>query len=589
MTTTKTGREIALERRQALSSLGKATVKSTVATPDVTETMRDSDSNAVSQPLSARERRQRMSKTGQADLPSVERTRAMVMKDAPKPVVREMSASTSTTYRPESGAQPPKSEAQRRREQLSKYGKAGLSQAQSPSMASRTRAQALRSQQSQVGKGAVEAVEDAPTASAVNHEIDPRDVSGTPLAQHPEMTGADRGLCREVTGTEYFSSEVFQTLCPRPEAAASTTVNADRVTGRVATTQLLRPSSRYADDVTADGLTVTGGETARSRVTGTEGDRSPRMTGSQYRNVQLGTAVRQRGRDQLMDSGRLTGHFLDGHRVLTGATEDRGSDVTGDNYADNRRTSRAQRSSAPRAGGSRRAIASPRISGITEESSHTTGTPDAVLDHMSGTPYSGSEASPRGMSGHAVTGTQPAIGAGVTGDGRGGDGAISGTPYLGEDHLAQTFGYESVERPQRQFSVMTERHASTPYQQVTSGITGSFGKGDGKVTGANDAAFGSYSGPSEHTDTPIQVTGEGATSGKKITGDDWDRNPSVTGTEGPSSHKRNTTRRGGQTMHETRVSRPERSTRDVPTSKVTGSSGNTSDGALITYSGGARG
>jgi len=136
---------------------------------------------------------------------------------------------------------------------------------------------------------------------------------------------------------------------------------------------------------------------------------------------------------------------------------------------------------------------------------------------------------------------------------------------------------------------MSKAHAATAYTQTTTGITGSFGKGGDKVTGTDDAPLARSTQATEPTQPVGLVTGEGATTGHKITGDDWDRNPSVTGTEGPSSTRRNTTRRSDESRHATRVSVPEMSTRERPVSKVTGSSGNTSDGALITYSGGARG
>jgi len=590
MTTTKTGREIALERRVALSTRGK--VSGGQDQPMVASSQTDvtTQCDEPVKGLSARERRQRMSQTGQAHLPVVERTRAsVIMKHSSQKTLQETHVVKPSTQALDQFIQKPKSDAQRRREQLSKYGKAGLSASQNPAMESRTRAQSLRAMQSQVGQG-VSQESTTPSADNAPIELDDSDrVSGTPLAQHPDTTGVDRGLCREITGTEYFSGEIFQELCPRSENPSRPVNHESRITGRVATSQLLRPETQYANDVTADGLTITGGESVRSRITGTDADRSPRMSGSQYRNVQLGSNARSRGRDQLMDSGRLTGHFLDGHRTLTGATQDRGSDVTGDNYADNRRTSRAQRPAASRTDGTRRIHSGPRISGIRDESDRTTGTPDAVREEMSGTPYIGSDARPRGISAHAVTGTQPAIGSGVTGDSRGAEGPVSGTPYLGEDHLATSFGYEPVARPDRQFSVMTQRHASKPYSRVTSGITGSFGKGNGKITGVNDASFAIRPNGTDQDSPTKLVTGEGATSGQKITGDDWDRNPKVTGTEGRSSKSRNTTRRSGESTKTTFVSQPDQRSREIPISKVTGSSGNTSDGALITYSGGARG
>lgn len=594
MTAAKTGREIALERRMALSKSGKANSDTVVATQSAAPA--ESVEVVATAPIDARERRRRMSETGKAHVPTRERTRAMVMQASAERDSQTSNPPVKTQSRSHASVVP-RSDAQQRRAQLSKYGKAALSAVNSPAEISRTRAQALRAAQSQFGKGvsairaerASKTTDQAPQHAHMPVEHARHDVTGTPVAQHPGMTGADRGLCREVTGTEYFSGDVFQALCPRPKSRPESVDQGIQVTGRVATSQLLRPRAHYADDVTADGLTVTGGEAVRSRVTGTDGDRSPRMSGSQYRNTQPTSATRRQNRDQLMASGRLTGHFLDGRNPVTGNTQDLGSDVTGDNYAGNQRTTRAERPSAAPVGGARRMNSGPRISGLNARSEDTTGTPEDVTAGMSGTPYTGSDANPRGRVAHAVTGTQPAVAGGVTGDARGADGPISGTPYVGEDHMADAFGYETTDRPVRQFSVMSKAHAATAYTQTTSGITGSFGKGGGKVTGTDDAPLAR---PAAHTE-PVQpvshVTGEGATTGQKITGDDWDRNPSVTGTEGPSSTRRNATRRGEEARHATRVNVPDLPTRERPVSKVTGSSGNTSDGALITYSGGARG
>jgi hypothetical protein len=78
--------------------------------------------------------------------------------------------------------------------------------------------------------------------------------------------------------------------------------------------------------------------------------------------------------------------------------------------------------------------------------------------------------------------------------------------------------------------------------------------------------------------------------GARITGDDWDRGDHVTGTEGRSSTRRNPTRRGGpMSAMDFRRLEPRNDDLPDPVSKVTGSSGNTETGSLITYSGGARG
>ena len=130
-------------------------------------------------------------------------------------------------------------------------------------------------------------------------------------------------------------------------------------------------------------------------------------------------------------------------------------------------------------------------------------------------------------------------------------------------------------------------------------ITGPFGKASGKVTGTEEARFGRGNGapaPAPVPETAVEIagrvkpriSGEGQNAGLKITGDDWDRGDRVTGTEGTSAIGRNPTRRGPMSaMNATQFKRNE----DVapPVSKVTGSSGNTEQGSLITYSGGARG
>ncbi|MFN5698672.1 MAG: carboxysome shell protein, partial [Cyanobacteriota bacterium] len=88
-----------------------------------------------------------------------------------------------------------------------------------------------------------------------------------------------------------------------------------------------------------------------------------------------------------------------------------------------------------------------------------------------------------------------------------------------------------------------------------------------------------------------RVTGEG--SGQRITGDDWDRGDRVTGTEGVSARRRNPSRSGsGSGAGNSAMPRfqPKRNEElPEPVSKITGSSGSTDRGSLITVSGGARG
>ena len=86
-----------------------------------------------------------------------------------------------------------------------------------------------------------------------------------------------------------------------------------------------------------------------------------------------------------------------------------------------------------------------------------------------------------------------------------------------------------------------------------------------------------------------RLTGDGADSGFSITGDSWGRASGVTGTEGRWAKGRNVSMKGNSSKPQNlaRDFRPETNPK-VAESPVTGSSGNTRQGASITVSGGAR-
>ncbi len=129
-------------------------------------------------------------------------------------------------------------------------------------------------------------------------------------------------------------------------------------------------------------------------------------------------------------------------------------------------------------------------------------------------------------------------------------------------------------------------------------ITGPFGMAAGKVTGTEEARFDQGAVQAEEL-RPVEageiegrvkarITGEGQDAGLKITGDDWERSGRMTGTEGTSATRRNPTLRQGPD-HAMAVAQKRNVEIPVPTAKVTGSSGTTEKGSLVTYSGGARG
>jgi hypothetical protein len=224
-----------------------------------------------------------------------------------------------------------------------------------------------------------------------------------------------------------------------------------------------------------------------------------------------------------------------------------------------------------------------------------------------------------------MTGIQPGIGGVMTGAAKGACEDVTGTPYIGADQLDASCGSGAMPghsdfpqpidgAPWQSFSVNSPARQAfqarqgggvtgTAYEQEGK-ITGPFGMGTGKITGTEQFRFDRGQSvpsnllemePVEIADAGVaptpprsRVTGEGQAAGGKITGDDWDRGDRVTGTEGPSARRRNPTRPGpAGAMAPVKPKRNQ----DVPApvSRVTGASGNTDRGSLITYSGGARG
>lgn len=224
-----------------------------------------------------------------------------------------------------------------------------------------------------------------------------------------------------------------------------------------------------------------------------------------------------------------------------------------------------------------------------------------------------------------MTGLQPGVGGVMTGANKGACVPVSGTPYVGADQFdaacpATAATTASSDYPQpiggaavgQQFSVTTPSGGAAAAKGSTgvtgnryekSVITGPFGMAAGVLTGTEEARFGhKNSNAAEMRPEPVttvegrekaRISGEGQDSGLNITGDDWGRGEHVIGTEGMSSTKRNPTIRANDSMAAMQemaaIAKKRNEELAVPNSKVTGGSGNTDKGSLITYSGGARG
>ena len=509
-------------------------------------------------------------------------------------------------------------------------------------------------------------------------------VTGTQANRSPKTTGNESATCRPITGTEYLGAEVFQTFCQSGPSATqpakvrvTATTHGNRVTGNevgrsekvtgdepgtcksITGTEYVsaNQSAAYCGGVTPTprkvgrsqtlgGQAVSGVMVGRSsKVTGDEPGSGLQLTGDQYLGAEPPAAgrapVKVASQNTLRGTG-VTGTAVGRSGLVTGDEPGSCRNITGDEYIGHEQYSGfcggKPAPEAPKVGFSitnRTQVVSGTQTG---RSSKVTGDEPGTCKAVTGTPYAGLEQAGDYCSGKAVSeirsrtpvrganrmsGIQPGIGGHLTGAERGACEAITGTPYVGADQLAEACGAATAgeadfpqalagSQPWQQFSIQSPARAAQIAREHGNGVTGTSYEQGNRITGPFDMAADKVTGTEqfrfdrrgaqlsrgpiktapvsvdEEARPTSRVTGEGISAGLKITGDDWDRGERVTGTEGASARRRNPTRPGPMSAM---VSFQPKRNQDVPepVSRVTGSSGNTSAGSLITVSGGARG
>jgi hypothetical protein len=466
----------------------------------------------------------------------------------------------------------------------------------------------------------------APEKVAVTHTSHGKTVTGTAVGHIAKITGDETGSCRGITGTEYLAQEQFTSVCSTaaPEAPRKVSVMSSRGNQPVSGTEVGR-SSKVTGDEPGSCRSITGSQyyTAESfgalcdtaspkkvasmqtlagrTLTGTEVGRSPKVSGDEMGGCKPVTGTEYIGADQQQAVCAVSTPVAPVAKVAIDQTW-RGQSVTGSYVG---------------------------------RSGKVTGAETGGCSPISGTPYIGrgqyngfcespalqaQEARIRTSAvipAAAVTGDRPGAGGSVmTGDERGACEVVSGTPYVGVDNSVSqcaTSGrfvsrantwIESARAPAPiDFSISTPARAAQQRQfgDVTGSaysserITGPINKAGGLITGTpefrhRDAAT-AQAAQVEAIAAARRLTGEGSQAGRQITGDAWDAMSRVTGTEGASSQSRNLSERGnprGMGMNASRF-REVAEHPAVPDSRITGSSGNSGKGALVTLSGGARG
>lgn len=449
-------------------------------------------------------------------------------------------------------------------------------------------------------------------------------VTGNEVGRSEKVTGDEPGTCKSVTGTEYISANQSAAYCGggvtsprkvghslteqgRPVSGVmvgrSASVTGDEAgSGRSLTgDQYLgsdplpdgRPAAKVGLSGTLSGTGVTGTLVGRSsQVTGNEFGSCHRVTGDQYISAEQVNAFC--GAKPEPEAAKVGFSITNRNQVVSGTRTGRSERVTGDEPGSCQAVTGTPYAGLEQAG---RHCGTPAVQAIRERTPVRPGTPSA-----------------------AMTGIQPGVGGVMTGDEKGACEAITGTPYLGADQLATACGNEAPagteshgQSPEdaawTRFSVMSPARAAQQQRDSRGAVTGTSYEQGNRITGPFDMAGGKVTGTeqfrfdnrefqrrqfqptvavvSEPAEKPAsRVTGEGSST--KITGDDWDRGEHVTGTEGASARRRNPTRPGPMSATAP-YERKRNQENEWPVSRVTGSSGNTEKGSLITVSGGARG
>jgi hypothetical protein len=446
-------------------------------------------------------------------------------------------------------------------------------------------------------------------------------VTGNEVGRSEKVTGDEPGTCKSITGTEYVSANQSAAYC----GGATPSV---RKVGR---------------SQTLGGQAVSGVMVGRSeKVTGDEPGSGRQLTGDQYLGAEAPAAGQAPAKVNSFNTLRgtgVTGTAVGRSQNVTGDESGSCRNVTGDEYIGSEQfqgfCGDRPAPEAPKVGFSitnRNQVVSGTRTG---RSSKVTGDEPGTCKVVTGTPYAGLEQAGDFCNANAVratrertavrnasrmTGIQPGIGGVMTGAERGACEDVTGTPYVGADQQTAACGTapsRDADFPQalnqaawQQFSVQSPARAAQVERERTGAVTGSTYEQGGRITGPFDMAGGKVTGTEQfrfdrraaqrlaaaNDMAPVsmdedqrpasRVTGEG--SGTKITGDDWDRGKRVTGTEGSSARRRNPTRVGPMSAM---PGQQNKRNQDVPppNSKITGSSGSTDQGSLITVSGGARG
>lgn len=388
----------------------------------------------------------------------------------------------------------------------------------------------------------------APKAHTM-HTLAGRELTGNRVDHSPKLSGDERGGCKPVTGTEYYGQEQYAEYCDSTPAAHPAKVGVEHT-----------PKGQH--------------------VSGTMVNHSAGVTGNEM-----------------------------GSELPVSGTPYAGMTVPGNHGAccsscAARQMAEAAGLIAPQPACSGQAVqaqTAPQVAAQKPVEQPQYATHAAVPQPEPAIPQDFSIVSPARYAQELITGSPYGSGGRITGPINMANHMISGTPEFRYSEQPQAMQkaqpamnpalYMAPAQPQQPVAVAqvpaqaeTMAHAAQQATQVVHAVS----------PPAGQAAPVEPEMPVAQQQVVKQgqrVTGEGREDGINITGDNWQRSRQMTGTEGPWAQGRNPTLRGeprtmasGGAYGNKGMERPQ-----VPSAPVTGSSGNTNEGAIITVSGGARG
>ena len=489
-----------------------------------------------------------------------------------------------------------------RREALAAHGKTGadayrkgvssaqMVRHQNPDISGRDLARTVRTQRSSSGgngNGTTQPAGRAATAGRRRPERQNNGVSGTRVSHSERTTGDETGLCRAVTGTDYFSSDVFAEFCQKEVPFVPRKVES-------------------SENLSGGVITASGKVGLSEKVTGNERGSCRTVTGVEYV-----------GREHYDDFCKSKPE--PGVAKVSFSQTTRGQIISGSKPARSHQVSGGE-------AGTCSAVTGTPYAG-SEQFRDFCAQDDVTLSEVRNQRRTG-------VAGRDITGMQPGY-SGLTGATKGACRDVSGTAYVGVTHHQQVCGAvpaqvgepdfpkPMADAPWGAFSLIQPNqlpiHASqkTAVKEGVTGVryeqgrvSGTFSLGEGKITGTEQFRSSEGRARANARESVVasavarvapavakmdnvkekRVTGEGMELSMKITGNDWNRGDRVTGTEGTSAIKRNPTRRGPvSAMLNAAPKRNEEVDRSDINVTGGGGSGTSDKGAPITLSGGARG